>query len=92
MPQAVYDDAIARQKELGYPTFTAYIQALLRADSIQGGAHLRETSALPAMPAEREVVYPKGRKPSSSSVPKAGTSDKLAEIVKKHYPPPKGHQ
>ena len=43
MPEELYVEAERRQKQLGYVTFSDYIQALIRADVLADGSHLRET-------------------------------------------------
>lgn len=40
-PSELFERAVARQKDLGYSTFSDYIQALIRADTMQGGGHVR---------------------------------------------------
>jgi len=42
MPQTLFERAQQRQLELGYGTFSDYIQALIRADALTGAAHVRE--------------------------------------------------
>lgn len=46
MPRDVFEKAAVRQRELGYATFSDYIQALIRADSLSGSAHVR--AAIPS--------------------------------------------
>jgi hypothetical protein len=43
-PSDLYAKADARKEELGYSTFSDYIQALIRADVVKAGGHLREAS------------------------------------------------
>jgi predicted transcriptional regulator len=40
-PGALLEAAEARQKELGYNTFSAYMQALVQQDTRRGGSHVR---------------------------------------------------
>lgn len=44
-PATLFAAADARKEQLGYPTFSDYIQALIRADTISGGDHLRESTS-----------------------------------------------
>lgn len=59
MGHELYARAVARQQELGYSTFSDYIQALIRADSLQRGGHLREPAGeyrvSSSSPSERPV-------------------------------------
>lgn len=58
MPEAAYQRAVQRQHELGYASFSDYIQALLRQDAVQAGGHLREVCQpnLSAHQAAKDVV------------------------------------
>lgn len=42
-PEQLFALADARKAQLGYSTFSDYIQALMRADALGGGDHLRES-------------------------------------------------
>lgn len=43
-PAELFAQADERKRALGYPTFSDYIQALIRADTITAAAHYREAS------------------------------------------------
>lgn len=43
-PADLFARADVRRKELGYDKFSDYIQHLIRADVMHGGAHIREAS------------------------------------------------
>jgi hypothetical protein len=73
MPEDIYARAVDRQKELGYPTFSDYIQALIRADAVSRAAHVREP----------EVQY---RVSSPSEADRKDTARRVVDTVKKHYP------
>lgn len=49
-PAALFTKADARKEQLGYSTFSDYIQALLHADTLNGGDHLRESAPTPDTP------------------------------------------
>lgn len=44
-PDTLFAQADVRKAQLGYSTFSDYIQALIRADAVGGGAHLREAAS-----------------------------------------------
>lgn len=43
-PEELFAQADARQQQLGYSKFSDYIQALIRADVIKEGGHVREVA------------------------------------------------
>jgi len=96
MPDQLFATAVERQRELGYSTFSDYIQALIRADSLQSGPHLREAAKAAApLPAGNPVNYRKAKRQTNSARPSsADTERKVVDIVQKHHPkagpPPKG--
>lgn len=47
-PAELFAQADRRKAQLRYSTFSDYIQALIHADLVAGGSHLRETSELAA--------------------------------------------
>lgn len=56
-PAELFAKADQRKIELGYATFSDYIQYLLRADTMSGGAHLRDAAPTHPLPqAEQQVV------------------------------------
>lgn len=68
-PGSLFAKADVRKEQLGYSTFSDYIQALLRADSLGGGDHLREAAPTPDSPstppvpsAETDTTYHKRKK------------------------------
>lgn len=74
MPDELYNKAVARQEQLGYATFSDYIQALIRADALQSGPHIRETAAPPMpLPPTKPVNY----RPSKRDIDR-----KAVELVK----------
>jgi hypothetical protein len=59
------EDAKARAKRLGFPTFSAYVTQLIRADLAkgEGGMLIEETPAPKAVEAKRtETVYTPAKK------------------------------
>lgn len=56
-PRQLFASADARKEMLGYSTFSDYVQALMRADTISGGAHLRDEAprAVPDHPGIKAV-------------------------------------
>jgi hypothetical protein len=61
----MYEDAKARSKRLGFPTFSAYIVQLIRRDLSSGstGMLIEETTYTPSVPARQgEVIYSKPKK------------------------------
>lgn len=41
-PEELFKKADARAAELGYTKFSEYVQALIRADTVLGGEHVRQ--------------------------------------------------
>lgn len=67
-PAELFAQADQRKAQLGYSTFSDYIQALIRADTVAGGAHLREASDILAAAHQQtiaavETSYGKKSKP-----------------------------
>lgn len=55
-PAVLFAKADARKEQLGYSTFSDYIQALLRADTLGGGDHLRESAPASSTLSQAEVA------------------------------------
>lgn len=77
MSDELYAKALSRQKQLEYASFSDYIRALIRADALQSGPHIRETahSGPAAQPPSKPVTYRKSSR--------KGTHHKIPDIVKK---------
>lgn len=74
-PEDLLAEADARMEDLGYTDFSKYIQALIRADVLTGGPHLREVSTPHTRPAS-PVNYRK-------KDPSKDTQNKIQDIVKR---------
>lgn len=59
MDPQMYEDAKARAKRLGFPTFSSYVCQLIRADLANGGESMliRETTTPPVTELRKDVVY-----------------------------------
>lgn len=73
-PAELFDQADRRQADLGYSTFSDYIQALMRADALTGGSHLRESYGAPN---------------ASNADLRAGIERKALADLEEKYPPSK---
>jgi len=75
LPQEMYDAAAHRQAELGYATFSAYVQALIRADVLTQTSHVR--AAAPVVPLhEKEQTLAAIKKAAGKTTPKSSAVDK----------------
>lgn len=62
----MFEEAKARAKRLGFPTFSGYVTQLIRADLASGGSGMiiEETITAPPVETKREeVVYTPAKKP-----------------------------
>ena len=50
IPEELFKRGEQRREELEYKNFSEYIQALIRADIMDGGDHIRETAKKPKAP------------------------------------------
>lgn len=68
-PANLFAQADQRKADLGYSTFSDYIQALIWADVKSSSGHLRETASTVPPPAQifTSTHYFKKKKPSSRS-------------------------
>ena len=65
MDPQMFEDAKARSKRLGFPTFSAYIVQLIRADLASGGSGMliEETTTTPPVTEKRtETAYKPAKK------------------------------
>ena len=70
MDPQMFEDAKARAKRLGFPTFSSYVTQLIRSDLASGGSGMviEETTETPPVLAKRkETVYVSAPKKSSGA-------------------------
>jgi len=69
LPQEMYDAAAQRQSDLGYATFSAYVQALIRADVLTQTSHVRTAAPLVSLH-EKEQTLTAIKKAAGKTTPK----------------------